>query len=286
MAINGLLTSHLRQTTHGSTSRRLPARMDVSYLEPFRIIMRINRQPLPTLRTAIRKDLSFGAVRAAHRQLDHDTRSGDLRFRRADLSSTTSPGSRRSKFIRDAWPRSRSRLRNSIAGLWAWRVNDAKTPEERKKMFKEADYRVPAPSRSASRTRSALSLHQSAVELWPGRGCDQARQTSRSSTKKTRRSMVCWTNCGVSAAPCGRGATGASLPNSNSNAATPRTWSASRWRRHLGLQRTVKATPAGSARRLSKSDANTLLSVANVRTDGRSGAARGDAATDHDGVAG
>ena len=33
-----------------------------------------------------------------------------------------------------------SKLRNSIAGLYAWRVPKAKSPEEQQRMIKEADF--------------------------------------------------------------------------------------------------------------------------------------------------
>ena len=150
MAINGLLTKVIfdKNPTHEFyVEESFPLEWMYPYLEPFGIIMRINRQPLPTLTDeAIRKDHEFWSEysqRLIGNWITYDTPIKEICdfAERIYLQRDFTGFKGDPKFIRDdVAQKSFSKLRNSIAGLWAWRVNDAKTPEERQKMFKEADF--------------------------------------------------------------------------------------------------------------------------------------------------
>ncbi|MBI2927475.1 MAG: DUF2723 domain-containing protein [Verrucomicrobia bacterium] len=150
MAINGLLTKVIfdkNPTLEFYVEESFPLEWMYPYLEPFGIIMRINRQPLPTLSDeAIRRDHEFWSQysqRLIGNWITYDTPIKEICefaeriYLQRDFTGFTGDP----KFIRDdVAQKSFSKLRNSIAGMWAWRVNDAKTPEERQKMFKEADF--------------------------------------------------------------------------------------------------------------------------------------------------
>jgi tetratricopeptide (TPR) repeat protein len=58
-------------------------------------------------------------------------------YRRGDLNGYTGDP----RFVRDNdAQKAFSKLRNSIAGLYAWRINEAKTPAERNRLIKEAGF--------------------------------------------------------------------------------------------------------------------------------------------------
>src|SRR2546429_1815706 len=117
------------------------------YLEPFGIIMRINRQPLAEITEEMAKrDHEFWSQysrRLVGNWITYDTPVKDICafaqrvYERHDYKGFT--GDR--KFIRDDQAqKSFSKLRSSIGGVYTWRYNYAKTPAERDRMFKEADF--------------------------------------------------------------------------------------------------------------------------------------------------
>jgi len=117
------------------------------HLTPNGLIMKINRQPLTTIPDEIV-------------QQDHDYWSNYLRPMLGDwLNDDTSvaqltalvqkvyvehdlggfTGDR--KFVEDTWAQKAfSKLRSSIGGIYSWRMNNAKTDDEKQRMAKAADF--------------------------------------------------------------------------------------------------------------------------------------------------
>lgn len=117
------------------------------YLTPFGIIMKLNREPLPTLdEDTLARDHEFWSQysdRLVGNWITYDTTikeicdfvekvyiSRDLRGFKGDP-----------KFIRDDNAQAAfSKLRSSIGGVYSFRVNNAKTSVEQQRMIKEADF--------------------------------------------------------------------------------------------------------------------------------------------------
>jgi hypothetical protein len=150
MQINALLTKLIFDQNPKNefyVEESFPLEWMFPYLTPFGIIMKINRQPLPELTEEIvRQDHEFWsqyASRLAGNWITYDTPvqavcdfvervylRGDLRDFRGDR-----------KFIRDDdAQKAFSKLRSSIAGVYAWRVGQSKTVPEQQRMLKEADF--------------------------------------------------------------------------------------------------------------------------------------------------
>jgi tetratricopeptide (TPR) repeat protein len=150
MAINGLLTKVIfdkNPTNEFYVEESFPLDWMYEYLEPYGIIMKINRQPLPEIPDEmIRRDHEFWSryserlignwitydttvkqicdfVARIHEQRDFTGFKGDPKFIRDDQAQ-----------------KSFSKLRSSIGGLYSWRVSRAKTAAEQQRMFKEADF--------------------------------------------------------------------------------------------------------------------------------------------------
>jgi Flp pilus assembly protein TadD len=150
MAINGLLTKVMfdrNPTNEFFVEESFPLDWMYSYLEPFGIIMRINRQPLAEMsEDIVKRDHEFWSQysqRLIGNWITYDTPVKDIcEFagrvnERHDYKGFT--GDR--KFIRDDQAqKSFSKLRSSIGGIYAWRYANARTPAERQRMFKEADF--------------------------------------------------------------------------------------------------------------------------------------------------
>jgi len=150
MSINGLLTKVIfdkNPTNEFYVEESFPLDWMYSYLEPFGIIMRINRQPLPEMtEDLVRRDHEFWSQysqRLIGNWITYDTPVKDICefagrvYERHDYKGFT--GDR--KFIRDDQAqKSFSKLRSSIGGVYAWRYGNAKTPAERQRMLKEADF--------------------------------------------------------------------------------------------------------------------------------------------------
>jgi thioredoxin-like negative regulator of GroEL len=151
MAINALLTKIIFDHNPGNefyVEESLPLDWMFPYLSPFGIIMKVNRQPI--------KELTPDIVDADHRfwtqysrrfigdWVTYDTSLKQIAtwaektYLLRDFSGFT--GDR--KFIRDDQAqKSFSKLRSSIAGIYAWRVQNTKagTPEHARAL-KEADF--------------------------------------------------------------------------------------------------------------------------------------------------
>jgi len=150
MAINGLLTKVIfdhNLTNEFYVEESFPLDWMFPYLEPYGIIMRINRQPLPEIgEDKVKRDHEFWSQfseRLIGNWITYDTPVKDLCdfvvrvHERRDYDGFT--GDR--KFIRDDQAQKAfSKLRSSIGGIYSWRVASARTPEERERMLKEADF--------------------------------------------------------------------------------------------------------------------------------------------------
>jgi tetratricopeptide (TPR) repeat protein/phage shock protein PspC (stress-responsive transcriptional regulator) len=150
MAINGLLTKVIfdhNPTNEFYVEESFPLDWMFPYLEPYGIIMRINRQPLPEIsEDKVKRDHEFWSqfserlignwitydtpvkdicdfVVRVHERRDYDGFKGDRKFIRDDQSQ-----------------KAFSKLRSSIGGIYSWRVASARTPEDQQRMLKEADF--------------------------------------------------------------------------------------------------------------------------------------------------
>src|SRR5439155_11712743 len=151
MSINGLLTKVIfdkNPTNEFYVEESFPLDWMYPYLEPYGVIMRINRQPLPEITDEqVQRDHEFWShysQRLIGNWITYDTPVKEVCefaqrvYERKDYSGFA--GDR--KFIRDDQAqKSFSKLRSSIGGSYAWRYTyAAKTASERERMFKEADF--------------------------------------------------------------------------------------------------------------------------------------------------
>ena len=150
MAINALLTKVIfdkNPTNEFFVEESFPLDWMYPYLTPFGIIMKINRHPVPEITEEIvRKDHQFWteySARLCGNWITYDTPIKDICdfarrvYRQGDLRGFTGDP----KFVRDNdAQKAFSKLRNSIAGLYAWRVNEARKPDERARLIREADF--------------------------------------------------------------------------------------------------------------------------------------------------
>jgi tetratricopeptide (TPR) repeat protein len=150
MAINGLLTKVIfdhNPLNEFYVEESFPLDWMYPYLTPHGDIMKINRQPLAELTPDIvRRDHEYWkqfAKRGPGDFIDYDTPVSNIvafiekTYIKKDFSGFT--GDRR--FVRDNdAQKAFSKLRSSIGGLYAWRINAARTEAERQRMLKEADF--------------------------------------------------------------------------------------------------------------------------------------------------
>jgi hypothetical protein len=117
------------------------------YLEPHGLILKINHQPLPGLSDEIVEqdhDYWRGLVRPMIGDwLTDDTSVGEIAafakktFGKQDFSRFTGDP----RFIQNAYAhRTFSKLRSSIAGLYAWRMDHSTDATEKERMAREADF--------------------------------------------------------------------------------------------------------------------------------------------------
>jgi tetratricopeptide (TPR) repeat protein len=150
MAINGLLTKVIfdKNPNHEFfVEESFPLEWMYPYLTPFGIIMKINREPVPEMTEEIlRRDHAFWtkfAERLCGDWISYDTPIQEICqfvervYRRGDLTGYKGDP----KFVRDNdAQKAFSKLRNSIAGMYAWRINESKNPAERSRLIREADF--------------------------------------------------------------------------------------------------------------------------------------------------
>jgi tetratricopeptide (TPR) repeat protein len=157
MTINGLITKVMfdkNPTNEFFVEESFPLDWMYPHLTPFGIIMKINRQTLPTLpEEVLERDHEFWSKyseRLIGNWITYDTPVKDIVawvekvYLRRDLSDFK--GDR--KFVRDDQAQKAfSKLRSSIGGVYAWRLNPAippafrpQTPAEHERVRKEADF--------------------------------------------------------------------------------------------------------------------------------------------------
>jgi tetratricopeptide (TPR) repeat protein len=150
MSINGLLTKVIFDANPDHefyVEESFPLDWMYPYLTPYGIIMKINRQPLPQLTEEIlqrdRKFWSDYSERLIGNWVREDTPIAELCAfaERVYVNRNYKGFTGDRKFIRDNdAQKAFSKLRSSIAGVYAWRVANAKTPEERHRMYREAEF--------------------------------------------------------------------------------------------------------------------------------------------------
>jgi Flp pilus assembly protein TadD len=150
MAINGLLTKVIFDRNPSNefyVEESFPLDWMYRHLEPYGIIMKINRQPLPEINEEmIRKDHEFWSRysdRLIGNWITYDTPVKEIcdfverLYLRKDYKGFKGDP----KFVRDDQAqKSFSKLRSSIGGVYSWRVTQSRTPAEQQRMFKEADF--------------------------------------------------------------------------------------------------------------------------------------------------
>jgi len=160
MTINGLITKVMfdrNPTNEFFVEESFPLEWMYPHLTPFGIIMKINRQTLPTLsEELIQRDHEFWSrfsERLIGNWITYDTSVKEIAdfvekvYLRRDLSGFK--GDR--KFVRDDQAQKAfSKLRSSIGGVYSWRLSSAaltkegdfrpKSQEEFQRLYKEADF--------------------------------------------------------------------------------------------------------------------------------------------------
>jgi hypothetical protein len=150
MSINGLLTKVIFDRNPDRefyVEESFPLDWMYPHLSPNGLIMQINREPLP--------DLSEGIVRQDHQYWSQQLRRmlGDWLDNNTPVSQVTAFAQKvylqhdldaftgDPQFVQDSWAqKAYSKLRSSIAGVYAWRMANAQTPEEKQRMAQEADF--------------------------------------------------------------------------------------------------------------------------------------------------
>jgi hypothetical protein len=117
------------------------------YLSPNGLIMKINRQPLASLSDElVQRDHEYWSryLRPLLGDwLNYDTSVAEVAsfaekiYLKHDLGGFTGDP----QFVEDTWAQKAfSKLRSSIAGNYSWRMTNASTPDEKKRMAQEADF--------------------------------------------------------------------------------------------------------------------------------------------------
>ncbi len=150
MSINGILTKMIFDANPEHefyVEESFPLDWMYSYLSPFGIIMKINRQPLPELtQEMVDKDHLFWSKyseRLIGNWITYDTSVKDVCAfaERTYLHHDYEGFKGDRKFVRDDnAQKAFSKLRSSIGGIYAWRVGNTKSPGEQQRMIKEADF--------------------------------------------------------------------------------------------------------------------------------------------------
>jgi tetratricopeptide (TPR) repeat protein/phage shock protein PspC (stress-responsive transcriptional regulator) len=151
MAINGLLTQVIFENNPDHefyVEESFPLEWMYPHLEPYGIIMRINREPLPEITQAmVERDHEFWSrysERLIGNWITYDTTVQEVadfavrRYQRKDYEGFT--GDR--KFVRDSQAQKAfSKLRSSLGGLYSWRASHSVgNPEEQARVLKEAEF--------------------------------------------------------------------------------------------------------------------------------------------------
>lgn len=150
MAINGLLTKVIFDKNPNNefyVEESFPLDWMFPHLTPYGIIMKINRQPVPEFtQEIIDKDHLFWSLfseRLIGNWITYDTPISNIcafaekTYVRHDYKGFKGDP----RFVRDDdAQKAFSKLRSSIGGVYAWRIDNARTPAERERAMKEAEF--------------------------------------------------------------------------------------------------------------------------------------------------
>ncbi|MBI5383730.1 MAG: DUF2723 domain-containing protein [Verrucomicrobia bacterium] len=150
MAINGLLTKVIFDRNPNSefyVEESFPLDWMYPHLTPYGIIMKINRQPVPEMtKEMIRKDHEFWSQyseRLIGNWITYDTPVSNIcDFAERTYVKHNYQGFKGDpRFVRDDdGQKAFSKLRSSIAGVYAWRIDNARSEAERARCMKEAEF--------------------------------------------------------------------------------------------------------------------------------------------------
>ena len=150
MGINGLLAKIVFDRNPNREfylEESFPLDWMYPYLTPHGLIMKINRQPLPSLsEELVQQDHEYwsrylGPILGDW--LNYDTSVADVAAFAEKVYLNHDLGGFKGdpQFVADTWAQKAfSKLRDSIGGVYAWRVTNANTPAEKPRMAKEADF--------------------------------------------------------------------------------------------------------------------------------------------------
>jgi hypothetical protein len=150
MTINGLLAKIIFDRNPAREfyiEESFPLDWMYPHLSANGLIMKINRQPLPGLSDElVQQDHQYWSRYLQPMLgdwLNYDTSVAEVAafaekvYLKYDLAGFTGDP----QFVEDTWAQKAfSKLRSSIGGVYAWRMTNAKTPEEKQRMTKEADF--------------------------------------------------------------------------------------------------------------------------------------------------
>jgi hypothetical protein len=150
MAINGLLAKTIFDRNPDRefyVEESFPLDWMYPHLTPNGLIMKINRQPLAGLADElVQRDHEYwsGYLRPLLGDwLNDDTSVAEVAsfaekvYLRHDLGGFSGDP----QFVADTWAQKAfSKLRSSIAGIYSWRLKNAATPDEKKRMAQAADF--------------------------------------------------------------------------------------------------------------------------------------------------
>ena len=150
MGINGLLTKIIfdrNPTREFYVEESFPLDWMYPHLSPNGLIMKVNREPLAEVSDEmVQEDQAYWSnyLRPMLGDwLDAETSVSDIGvvaekiYLRHDTAGFTGDP----QFLEDTWAqKAYSKLRSSMAGVYAWRVKNAKTPEEKQRMSSAADF--------------------------------------------------------------------------------------------------------------------------------------------------
>jgi hypothetical protein len=150
MQINGLLTKIIfdrNPTNEFYVEESFPLEWMYPYLSPNGLIMKVNRQPLLSLSAElVQRDHEYWSRYLRPmlgNWLNYDTSVAEVAafaekvYLKHDLGGFKGDP----QFVEDTWAQKAfSKERTAIAGIYAWRITNAKTPDEKQRMTKEADF--------------------------------------------------------------------------------------------------------------------------------------------------
>ncbi len=151
MAINALLTKVMFEKNPDRdfyVEESFPLEWMYPHLTPYGIIMKINRNPVPEItQELVDRDHEFWtqySKRLIGNRISYETpvsaicAFADQVYNRRNLPKDFQGDP---AFLRDNdAQKAFSKLRSSIAGVYNWRISNSKTPEEQRRMIKEAEF--------------------------------------------------------------------------------------------------------------------------------------------------